>query len=212
MEPVVPVCKISLEGIRYKAQGTGNKVQGINLKLQSCTLYLVPCTFNSYLLFMKKEKFEFEFELYNGFAELNEKDAWLLKEAQAITKQAYAPYSKFFVGAAARLKNDKIVTGTNQENASFPVGICAERVLLSTISSIYPDVPVETMAISYQSSLVKSNHPISPCGMCRQALQEFEGRMKNPIRLILGGMEGKIYIIKSVSQLLPLAFTNEELS
>jgi cytidine deaminase len=68
------------------------------------------------------------------------------------------------------------------------------------------------MAISYQSKIVKSDHPISPCGMCRQALQEFEGRMQKPIRLILGGMEGKIYVIKSARQLLPLAFTNEELN
>jgi cytidine deaminase len=76
---------------------------------------------------------------------------------------------------------------------------------------LYPGQPIETIAISYQSKGVKSDHPISPCGMCRQALQEFEGRTKKSIRLILGGMEGKIYIINSASQLLPLAFTNEEL-
>jgi cytidine deaminase len=161
---------------------------------------------------MKEQKFEFSFEVYDSIDELNEVDRQLLNEARGVTKRAYAPYSNFFVGAAAKLSNGEMVTGSNQENASFPVGICAERVLLSAASSLYPDIPIETMAISYQSKIVKSDHPISPCGMCRQALQEFEGRMQKPIRLILGGMEGKIYVIKSARQLLPLAFTNEELN
>ena len=159
---------------------------------------------------MEEQKFEFSYRVYSSIDELDEKDAWLLNKAREVTRLAYAPYSKFFVGAAARLVNGEIVTGTNQENASFPVGICAERVLLSTISSLYPGTPIDTLAISYRSEVVKSDHPISPCGMCRQALQEFENRT-GTIRLILGGMKGKIYIITSSSQLLPLAFTSEEL-
>lgn len=160
---------------------------------------------------MKEKKIEFSFQVYDNVAELNKEDRQLLKEAQGVTTKAYAPYSNFCVGAAARLANGKIVSGSNQENASFPVGMCAERVLLGSVSSFYPDTPVESMAVSYQSKIVKSNHPVSPCGMCRQALQEFETRMKKPIRLILGGMEGKIYIINSASSLLPLAFGSEEL-
>ncbi len=160
---------------------------------------------------MKEHKFEFSFEVYDSIDELNADDQELLSEARKITGKAYAPYSNFHVGAAAKLSNNKIVTGTNQENASYPIGICAERVLLSAISSLYPDIPVETMAISYQGKKTKSDHPISPCGMCRQALQEFEQRTDKPIRLILAGMEGKIYVINSASQLLPLAFSSEEL-
>jgi len=160
---------------------------------------------------MREQKFEFSFEVYPGIDELNAEDRQLLTEARNVTHKAYAPYSNFHVGAAAKLENGKIVTGTNQENASYPVGICAERVLLSAISSLYLGIPVETMAVSYQSKKMKSDHPISPCGMCRQALQEFEGRTGKPIRLILGGMEGEIYIINSASQLLPLAFSSEEL-
>jgi cytidine deaminase len=160
---------------------------------------------------MKEQKFEFSFKVYDTIDELNEDDQLLLNEARNATKNAYAPYSNFYVGAAAKLSNGEMVTGSNQENASFPVGICAERVLLGAASSLYPGTPIETMAVSYQSNIVKSDHPISPCGMCRQALQEFEGRMQKSVRLILGGMEGKIYIIKSASQLLPLAFTSEEL-
>jgi len=161
---------------------------------------------------MKEKKFEFSFDVYDSIEELNANDKQLLIEARNVTDQAYAPYSNFHVGAAARLSNNKIVTGTNQENASYPIGICAERVLLSAVSSLYPGVPIEAMAVSYQSKKVKSDHPISPCGMCRQALQEFEGRTSTRIRLILGGLEGKVYVIRSASQLLPLAFTSEELS
>jgi cytidine deaminase len=161
---------------------------------------------------MKKEKFEFSFDVYDGIHELSEDDQLLLTQARRVTTKAYAPYSNFSVGVAAKLSNGKTVDGGNQENASFPVGICAERVVLASISSLYPDVPIEAMAISYNSKLVKSDHPISPCGMCRQALQEVESRTKKSIRLILAGMEGKVYVIQSSSQLLPLAFTSEELT
>jgi len=160
---------------------------------------------------MKERKFEFSFEVYDSIDELSAEDQQLLTEARNVTEQAYAPYSNFRVGAAAKLENGNIVTGTNQENASYPVGICAERVLLSTVSSLYPDIPVTTMAVSYQSNKIKSDHPISPCGMCRQALLEFEGRTSKLIRLILAGIKGKIYVIRSASQLLPLAFSSEEL-
>jgi cytidine deaminase len=160
---------------------------------------------------MKENKYEFSFEEYSDSSELNEKDAWLLNEARALTEQAYAPYSNFYVGAAAMLTNGEVVAGTNQENASYPVGICAERVLLGNAATLYPDIAIDTLAISYNSENIKSDHPISPCGMCRQALLEYETRLKKPIRLILGGMEGKIQIIQSASLLLPFAFTSSEL-
>lgn len=160
---------------------------------------------------MKNGKYGFTYQVFTNSRELKKTDEELLEKARNISKKAYAPYSKFFVGAAARLTDGTIVTGTNQENASFPVGICAERVLLSTISSMFPGSAIDTMAISYSSRKEKSNHPISPCGMCRQALQETEHRMEKPIRLILSGQEGEVYVIKEASSLLPLAFTSEEL-
>lgn len=160
---------------------------------------------------MKENKFEFEYEEYNDSSELNEKDAWLLNEARQITEQAYAPYSNFHVGAVAILENGEIVAGTNQENASYPVGICAERVLLGSAATIHPDIPIKSMAVSYKSKETNSDHPISPCGMCRQALLEYETRTKKPFRLILGGQEGKIFIVKSARHLLPFAFTSDEL-
>lgn len=160
---------------------------------------------------MSEHTFEFAYEVYNNLGELAKEDADLLMKARAVTKQAYAPYSNFFVGAAARLMNGEIVLGTNQENASYPVGICAERVLLGNAATLFPDIAIDTMAISYDSKEVKSDHPISPCGMCRQSLLEYETRTDKPIRLILAGQEGKIYIVKTVKFLLPFAFTIDEL-
>ena len=160
---------------------------------------------------MKKKQFEFSFDIYNSIDELNLEDSMLLRKAQKATEYSYAPYSKFRVGAVAKLSDGKIVSGANQENASFPAGICAERVLLSSVSSLHSDAYIETIAISYKNENGKSNHPISPCGICRQSLQEYEQRMKHPIRLILGGMEGEIYILPNAAILLPLAFTSDEL-
>jgi cytidine deaminase len=160
---------------------------------------------------MKKTAYEFSYEVYDSIADLDEQDAWLLNEAMEVSQNAYAPYSNFQVGAVAKLINGEIVAGSNQENASYPVGICAERVLLSSVATLFPNVPIESIAISYRSTEVASDHPITPCGICRQSLQEYELRVKKPIRLILGGMEGKIIIIPKASMLLPLSFTGDDL-
>ena len=160
---------------------------------------------------MKKQQHTFSYERYDAVDDLDPKDAILLNAARAVTKDAYAPYSHFRVGAAAILENGAFVSGTNQENASFPAGICAERVLMSAASSLYPGVPIDTMAISYDNENGPSDRPISPCGICRQSLQEFEQRTGRPIRLILGGQQGQIYIIPQAHLLLPFAFTADEL-
>jgi cytidine deaminase len=132
--------------------------------------------------------------------------------ARDATANAYAPYSHFHVGAAARLNNGQFIKGTNQENASYPVGICAERVLMSAVASQHPGTTIETMAISYDNRNGESIKPIAPCGMCRQALVEFEGRTTScPIRLVLGGMNGKVFIIEEANLLLPLNFGSDDL-
>lgn len=155
-----------------------------------------------------KQEYKFGFEEYNDISELAPADAALLEEARKVTQKAYAPYSSFFVGAAAILNNGQKVFGTNQENASYPVGICAERVLLASAAMLQTDEPIKTIAISYNnlSGNGESNRPVSPCGMCRQSLAEYEERVKQPIRLILAGMEGKVMVIESVKQLLPFSF------
>ncbi len=161
---------------------------------------------------MKEQKLTITYTVYADIAELPAEDAALLNDAKKATLQAYAPYSHFHVGAAARLLNGKILTGTNQENASFPAGICAERVLLSAVSSVYPGEGIDTLAISYNGDLNNSERPLAPCGICRQSLAEFELRYHNPVRLILGGMKGEIYVFPTVSDLLPLQFSREDLA
>lgn len=160
---------------------------------------------------MNKETYQFSYEAYDSINDLPEDDAALLTAAREATKRAYAPYSNFHVGAVAKLANGHTVVGSNQENASFPVGLCAERVLLSAITALHPDVPIHTIAISYNSEHISSDHPVAPCGVCRQSLQEMEGRLHHPIRLILGGMEGKVLVIPKGSSLLPFGFSGEEL-
>ncbi len=160
---------------------------------------------------MNREESHFSYDVYNSIEELELADATLLKAAREVTANAYAPYSKFHVGAVAKLVNGELVSGTNQENASFPVTICAERVLLSAADSFYHNVAIDTMAISYHNLNAESNRPISPCGMCRQSLVEYEGRFKHPIRLILSGQEGKVFIIQKSSMLLPFSFKSTDL-
>jgi|SRR5215471_17498887 len=160
---------------------------------------------------MKTEQFNFSFEVYHSSNELKTDDQQLLHKARTETNHAYAPYSNFFVGAVAKLNNGAVVAGSNQENASFPVGICAERVLLSSVSSQYPGIAIDTIAISYDNRDGESNRPVSPCGICRQTLLEYEQRQQQPIRLILSGMEGEVYVIDKASLLLPLSFTYENM-
>ena len=160
---------------------------------------------------MQNKRVEFSYAVYENAAQLAAADAALLESARKATSNAYAPYSKFRVGAAAMLSNGQTVTGSNQENASYPVGICAERTLISSAAHLFPDAAIEALAVSYDGERIKSDHPISPCGMCRQALQEAENRGGRPIRVILAGKEGEVFIINTVSDLLPFAFTPTEL-
>src|SRR5437868_5359952 len=107
---------------------------------------------------MQERRFEFLYEVYDNIEALNNQDAWLLNEAREVTQNAYAPYSNFYVGAVAKLINGEIVAGTNQENASYPVGICAERVLLGNAATLYPGIAIDTIAVSYDGHETKSNH------------------------------------------------------
>lgn len=160
---------------------------------------------------MKTEAFSFNYKIYDSIDELNREDADLLNKARRVTKFAYAPYSDFRVGAAAKLLNGEMVTGTNQENASFPAGICAERTLLSTASSLFPGIGIDTIAISYDNINGKSDRPISPCGICRQSFAEFQQRTQHPIRIILSGLVGKVQLIENAANLLPLSFSSDDL-
>ncbi|MGN6530791.1 MAG: cytidine deaminase [Ginsengibacter sp.] len=160
---------------------------------------------------MNNEVFNFDFKVYDSIDELNDEDAELLREARKVTEFAYVPYSNFRVGAFAKLVNGEMVSGTNQENASYPAGICAERTLMSVASTLFPNVGIDTIAISYNNLNGKSNRPISPCGICRQSFVEFQQRTEHPIRVILSGMEGKVQIIENASSLLPFSFSADDM-
>jgi cytidine deaminase len=153
-----------------------------------------------------QHKFEFEYEELADITLLSAEDKELLEAAQKATQNAYAPYSNFLVGAAARLSNNSIAIGANQESVSFPVGVCAERALLNSVGSQFPDLSITTMAISYQPIGKDANEPISPCGMCRQSLLDFENRYGAPIKIILSGMKGRVMVLKTASHLLPFGF------
>jgi cytidine deaminase len=160
---------------------------------------------------MQQHLIQVSFDEYQDINALNSEDASLLQAAREAIDLSYAPYSRFQVGAAARLNNGIVLKGSNQENASFPAGLCAERVLLSICSSLHPGIPIIDMAISYNNQLGVSNKPISPCGVCRQSLSEYENMVNHSIRIILGGMQGKVFIIDKATDLLPLAFSSADM-
>jgi cytidine deaminase len=162
-------------------------------------------------MIMTKETFQFQFEVYGSVDELTSADKQLVEAARIVTEKAYAPFCKFLVGAVARLKNGELVSGTNQENAAYPVGICAERVLLSSAAMLHTNIQIDTMAVTYHNTQGESNEPVSPCGLCRQSLVEYEERQGGPIRLILTGMAGKVFILDTSGQLLPLSFGSGDL-
>jgi cytidine deaminase len=158
---------------------------------------------------MHQKHIEFIYRVYNNINELSESDARLVEKARQNTALAYAPYSKFRVSAAALLSNGEIVTGTNQENASYPVSICAERSLMASAAALFPDAYITTMAITYDTERNNSLHPISPCGMCRQAIIEHQSRYGHTMRLILTAKSGEIIVVENATNLLPLAFSNK---
>jgi len=160
---------------------------------------------------MKKELYQFQYYRVNDRAALSKEDFDLLDAAFKAAGQAYAPYSNFKVGAAARLVNGVIILGSNQENASYPVGSCAERVLLGNAAVQFPNVAIDTLAITYLIADRKSDRPVSPCGMCRQALSEFESRVDHSMRLLLAGEQGDVLVLDNAKDLLPFVFQSQHL-
>ena len=154
---------------------------------------------------MKQKVIETIVNIYR-FTELEPEIQVLITKAKEQTKNSYAPYSKFHVGAAVLLENGALFVGSNQENAAFPAGICAERVALSYANSEYPNEPVKAIAIAAYAQQEFSAQPVAPCGICRQSLLEVERRFQSPISIYLFGTE-YIYHISSAEKLLPMAFS-----
>ena len=142
--------------------------------------------------------------------ELSVQDRRLVEAAREATLQSYAPYSHFHVGAAVALNNGKIVTGSNQENAAYPSGLCAERTALFAAQHQYPEAAVCSIALTARNAQGWLSHPLSPCGACRQVMVETEQRSQQPLRILLVG-SNEIYLIEGIKQLLPFLFTEESL-
>ena len=140
-------------------------------------------------------------------SELTDAERSLVEQAIEATNRSYAPYSHFHVGAALKLQNGEIFIGCNQENAAFPSGICAERSALFAAGAQYPDQPVIMLAIAARNEEgVFTEHPVSPCGPCRQVLIETETRFRHPVRILLYGQRC-VYVVDGIKELMPLSFT-----
>tara|TARA_R110000868_G_scaffold387712_3_gene656365 strand:+ start:239 stop:721 length:483 start_codon:yes stop_codon:yes gene_type:complete len=155
---------------------------------------------------MKNITITTEFAVFNSTNELPLDTQDLMKNAVESRKKAYAPYSKFKVGVAILLDNGQIVLGSNQENAAYPSGLCAERVAIFYAGSMYPDAKIVQMAITAASDTNKTALPIPPCGACRQSIAEYEIKQDSPIEIYFMGESGDIYKSSSLKNLLPLMF------
>ena len=154
---------------------------------------------------MQEKKVITKIQVYS-YSDLTEADKKLIDLAKEATKSSYTPYSHFNVGAAVRLENGVLIKGCNQENAAFPAGICAERSACYNAGANYPDVAIETIAIIAVQNGEVVEDPCSPCGVCRQALLEFETRSGKPMQVMLAGRD-KVFVLESMKSLLPLSFT-----
>jgi cytidine deaminase len=155
---------------------------------------------------MKKITITSQFSAYSSLQELPTDVQKLMEQAVEVRKRAYAPYSKFRVGAALLLDNGQTVLGSNQENAAYPSGLCAERVAIFQAGAIYPDAKILKMAITAASDSNKTIAPIPPCGGCRQSIAEYETRQDSPIEIYFMGEIGDIYKSDSLKNLLPFMF------
>ena len=160
---------------------------------------------------MKQRAYTVRLYEYDQIDDLSEKQALLVNSAIKAARDAYAPYSEYHVGAAVRLANGEIVIGSNQENAAYPSGLCAERVAVFYAGARHPDVAVEAIAIAAIREGIVQEEPIAPCGACRQVLYENESQGEGSMELILYGSK-KIQVLSKVTDLLPLPFSFTHLS
>lgn len=144
--------------------------------------------------------------IFDSFSDLTIENQKLMQKAIEVRQNAYAPYSKFKVGAAILLDNNQIVVGSNQENAAYPSGLCAERVAIFHAGAVYPNAKILKMAITAGATESVTSKPIPPCGGCRQSIFEYEFKQDAPIELLFMGETGEIYQSNSIENLLPLTF------
>jgi cytidine deaminase len=158
------------------------------------------------------KKLDLNIFLYEyNIQELDKNDIHLLEKAKLACKNAYAPYSNFQVGAAVLLSDGNIILGSNQENAAYPSGLCAERTAIFAAGANYPNQTIVAIAVAACKQSSSELIPVSPCGACRQVLLEYEVKQQTPMRFIMLGENNKIYISPSISNLLPAQFSINQL-
>lgn len=155
---------------------------------------------------MKEVKIESTFKVYEGLSELPDDIQQLMQSAIETRENAYAPYSKFKVGAAILLDNNEVVVGSNQENASYPSGLCAERTAIYYAGAKYPKAKILKIAITASSQNQVTDSPIPPCGACRQSISEYEIKQDQSVEIYFMGATGKVVKSNSLANLLPLGF------
>jgi len=155
---------------------------------------------------MKEITITTQFSAYDNLDELPQNVQELMAQAVEIRKKAYAPYSKFRVGVAILLDNGKVVLGSNQENAAYPSGLCAERTAIFYTGANYPEATILKMAITAASDTNPTLSPIPPCGACRQSIAEYEFKQNQPIEIYFMGEKGAIFKSDSLKNLLPITF------
>ncbi|WP_367180272.1 cytidine deaminase [uncultured Winogradskyella sp.] len=160
---------------------------------------------------MKEVKIETTLGIYEDFSELPEGIQTLMDAAIEARDNAYAPYSKFNVGAAILLDNNEVVIGSNQENACYPSGLCAERTAIYYAGAKYPKAKILKMAITASSQNQITDKPIPPCGACRQSIAEYEIKQDAAIEIYFMGAKGKVVKSHSLANLLPLLFESSVL-
>ena len=152
------------------------------------------------------QEFTLQYNIVSSEMQLNAADQQLVTAAKAARSRAYAPYSRFQVGASVRLENGQIVEGNNQENIAYPSGLCAERVALFYAGANYPNLAIESICIVVQGDLIAAENYVSPCGSCRQVMLESEARQTSSIRVLLVQNDGQIFILNTCKDLLPFGF------
>ena len=160
---------------------------------------------------MKIRNINIQIEEFESKETLDKREVELLEKAQEAIEGSYAPYSEFRVGVAVLLDNGEIIQGSNQENAAYPSGLCAERVAIFHAKSKYPHLKVKSIAITASSDNFVTKSPITPCGACRQVIAETESRQNDKIRIIMKGQKGIVQAVNGIENLLPLMFKEEQL-
>lgn len=152
------------------------------------------------------KKITVEYQEFESWSSLADSEQKLVAKAYEICKKAYAPYSKFHVGAVVLLEDGTEVLGNNQENIAYPSGLCAERVALFYAGANYPDVAIKTLVIVAKGDLILPDDCVSPCGSCRQVIAESELRQQKPMRVILVSESGRTFVFDKGTDLLIFAF------